>query len=315
MSNELVERSMIESFDDVSRMANAMARSRYFSEGNVDAGQETAQAIVKILAGQEMGIGPFAAMSGIHVIHGKPSLGANIMAAAVKAHPKYDYRVKTMQNELVEIIFYEDGEELGISAFSKADATAASTQNMGKFPRNMLFARAISNGIRWYCPDVFYGNSVYATGEIEEIAPAPAQKVVNFETGEVLDGEILDVEVVETTPATTQPERYTPEQLRAVFNNHINEYMTKGYDVLSVADRKAKVKAAAIALGSCFDKDKAKARHAVQGYLLSVESLNEASDAELYVIHQWCRKGKDGVVKPAVIAEARAVFALTQKAA
>ena len=40
---------------------------------------------------------------------------------------------------------------------------------MAKFARNMLFARAISNGARWYCPDLFSGNPVYVPEELGAI--------------------------------------------------------------------------------------------------------------------------------------------------
>ncbi len=43
--------------------------------------KSAAQAIVKIQAGAELGIAPFAAMSGIHIIKGKPTIGAGIMAS------------------------------------------------------------------------------------------------------------------------------------------------------------------------------------------------------------------------------------------
>jgi len=35
-----------------------------------------------------------------------------------------------------------------------------------KYPQNMLFARAISSGVRIYCPDVFNGNLVYVPEEM-----------------------------------------------------------------------------------------------------------------------------------------------------
>jgi hypothetical protein len=37
---------------------------------------------------------------------------------------------------------------------------------MGKFPRNMLFARCISNGVKWFCPDIFLGAPVYTPEEL-----------------------------------------------------------------------------------------------------------------------------------------------------
>jgi hypothetical protein len=55
--------------------------------------KSAAQAIVKIQAGQEIGIPPFASMTGIHIIQGKPTIGAGLIASRVKGSGKYDYRV------------------------------------------------------------------------------------------------------------------------------------------------------------------------------------------------------------------------------
>ena len=66
--------------------------SNYFdAKGNGE--QAIAQLATKILAGQEMGYGPFASVQGIHVIQGKPTMSANLMASAVKNSARYDYRV------------------------------------------------------------------------------------------------------------------------------------------------------------------------------------------------------------------------------
>ena len=168
MSNELVNANAmpIRSMDDLARLSDMFARSGYFTDA-----REAAQIGVKILAGREMGFGPFASVNGVHVIQGKPAMGANLMAAAVKAHPKYDYRVITMTDERVEIEYLQDGESLGVSKFDAKDAAQAGTKNLQKFARNMLFARAMSNGVRWYCPDVFMGSSVYTPEELGSDIP------------------------------------------------------------------------------------------------------------------------------------------------
>src|SRR5512146_2402493 len=160
-----VRSNIISSYDDVVRASLAMAKSGYFQDAH-----EQAQAIVKILAGQEMGFGPFASMTGIFIIQGRPSIGANLMAAAVKGSGRYDYRIKEMNEKVCDLIFYErtpgGKEELGHSVFTLEDARKAGTKNIDKFPRNMLFARAMSNGVRWYCPDVFSGSPVYTPEEL-----------------------------------------------------------------------------------------------------------------------------------------------------
>jgi hypothetical protein len=130
--------------------------------------KSAAQAIVKIQAGAELGIAPFAAMSGIHIISGKPTIGAGVMAAMVKASGKYDYRVIEQTDKVCTIDYYQGVEMIGTSTFTIEDAKKAGTKNTDKFPRNMLFARAMSNGVKWYTPDVFAG-PVYVPEEMESV--------------------------------------------------------------------------------------------------------------------------------------------------
>jgi hypothetical protein len=127
-------------------------------------------AFIKILAGQEMGVAPFQAVSGIHVIQGRASLSANLMAAKVKGSGKYDYRVSEQSETRCTIDFFqrEEGKwvHIGSSLFTIEMARKAGTKNLDKFPQNMLFARAMSNGVKMYTPDVF-GMPVYTEDEIE----------------------------------------------------------------------------------------------------------------------------------------------------
>ncbi len=153
--------------EDVFRLGEVFAQSGMFAGAN-----SAPKVIVQILAGREMGIGPFSAVTGIHIISGKPTVGAGLMASKVKASAKYDYRVLQHTDEVCEIAFYErvrgELKEIGKSKFTKSDATRAGTQNMQKFSRNMLFARAMSNGVKWYTPDVFM-TAVYVPEEMGEV--------------------------------------------------------------------------------------------------------------------------------------------------
>lgn len=132
-------------------MAKLFVESKMF-----DGISAIASAFVKIQAGAEIGLSPFASMSGIHIIKGKVSIGAGLMAGCVKGSPKYDYIVKQMDDTVCSIDFTtKAGKVIGNSTFTIADAKKAGTQNLEKFPKNMLFARAMSNGAKWFCPDVF----------------------------------------------------------------------------------------------------------------------------------------------------------------
>ncbi len=155
----LVSRQM----SDTLTVADHLARSGFFSDA-----RQVSQAVAKVLAGQELGLGPVASMTGIFIIKGRVSLSANILAALVRRHPVYNYRVKTHTADECTLIFYESGEEIGISSFSMDDARAAQLRgdNWQKYPRNMLFARAVSNGVKWFCPDVMAGAPVYTPDEL-----------------------------------------------------------------------------------------------------------------------------------------------------
>lgn len=130
--------------------------------------KSAAQAVVKIQAGNEIGIPPFAAMSGIHIIQGKPTIGAGIMASMVKGSGKYNYKVVKQDEKVCSIDFFEGKDLIGNSTFTIEDAKKAGTKNLDKFARNMLFARAMSNGVKWYTPDVFAG-PVYVPEEMEQV--------------------------------------------------------------------------------------------------------------------------------------------------
>lgn len=170
--------------NDVLTLAKQFAESGMFSDT-----KQAQQAFVKIQAGQEIGIPPFAAMTGIHIIQGKPTLGAGLIASRVKGSGKYDYKVIEMTDKNCSVDFYQGKEMIGNSSFSIEDAKKAQTKNIDKFPKNMLFARAISNGVKWFCPDVFSG-PVYVPEEI----PETTQDVEHIEVVEepIHSQEIMD---------------------------------------------------------------------------------------------------------------------------
>ena len=156
--------NVLQSFDDVERAAKAMSASGFFPDS-----KEFAKAVVKVLAGRELGFGAFASMSGVAVIQGKPVVGANLTAAAIKQTGKYNYRVIEHTDQKCEIQFFEAGQPVGKSTFTMDDAKSAgltNKDNWKKYPRNMLFARAISNGQKWYAPDVYNGVTVYTPDEL-----------------------------------------------------------------------------------------------------------------------------------------------------
>lgn len=143
--------------------------------------EQAAQAFVKILAGHELGIGPVLAMQHIHIIDGKTSLDATMVAGLIKSSGKYDYVVDKMDRNGSAITFYEirgtERVKLGTATWGEPDAKAAGLLgrgNWGKYPRDMYFSRCVTFGARRFCPDVFLG-PIYTPEELgADIAPANA---------------------------------------------------------------------------------------------------------------------------------------------
>jgi hypothetical protein len=215
--------------DEVLTLGKTLAASGYFSDT-----RDAAQAAVKVLAGQELGLGPIASMTGIYIVKGRVTMSANLMAAQIKRSGRYNYRVTTMTNEAVVVEFYENGQSIGVSSYTADDAKAAglwgSSDPWKKSPRNMLFARAMSNGAKWFCPDIFAG-PVYTPDEMETEGPMlPPAPPVNVLTGEVVEQDERQVLIAELRglyreaksagvsdlPTKEQIASSTVEQLRAI---------------------------------------------------------------------------------------------------
>ena len=224
-------------------LGNVLAQSGFFADS-----RQGAQAAVKVMAGQELGFGPIASMTGIYIVKGRVTLSANLMAAAIKRHPAYTFRVKEHTAEVCTIDFLEDGEVIGTSSFSMDDAKAAGlagSDTYKKFPKNMLYARALSNGAKWYCPDVF-GGAIYTPDELGE--------EVDGETGEILNptaptpnspaAEPVDAEVVGIAPDRAEAIVSTAADLRRLETlpqavMHVAGFDVSGLDPQGVAEAMA----------------------------------------------------------------------------
>lgn len=149
---------------DTLTLAEYFVKSGFFKDVS-----QVAHAVVKIQAGAELGIPPFAAMTGINIIQGKVALGANIIATLIANDPRYAYQVIKSDNKVCEIQFYENGKPSGTATFTIQEAQEA--QLTGKavwkqYPSDMLFARAITRGARRFSPGIFGGSPIYTPEEL-----------------------------------------------------------------------------------------------------------------------------------------------------
>jgi len=203
-------------FADVKAMAGVFYTSKMFK----DVGDE-AQAIVKIMAGHELGLGAVYSMQRLYMVDGKLGMAAETMGALVKNSKRYDYRVKEHTNEKCSISFYDNGKEVYVSTFTMQDAKKANLVKFGgawnKYPRAMLFSRALSQGARIVAPDAISG--AYTLEELQSISDKPASVViedppevaegVNTNAEDVVEGEVTEESSLEGNPYAPLLEKCT----------------------------------------------------------------------------------------------------------
>jgi hypothetical protein len=162
------------SLDEIEKLAKHFVQSGLFGIGQ----NSFSQSVIKMLAGKELGIAPFTAVKEIYIIEGKLALSAHLIGALIKKTGIYNYKIIEHNNNKCSIDFTKNNELLGNSTFTIDDAkTAGLIKDKGayqKFPKNMLYARALTNGANWFCPEVFRGG-VYTPEQLQEDSFIDAQ--------------------------------------------------------------------------------------------------------------------------------------------
>lgn len=134
--------------------------------------EAAAMACMAIAAGAELGLGPMASLRHILVIKGRPAMSAQLIAQRIRGSGRYDYRVKVHTDEVVEVELYDRGKPAGVVRWDLERVRRAGLGGEGwtRYTRAMLFARAISEAARTYCPDVL-GAADLSQEEAYELQP------------------------------------------------------------------------------------------------------------------------------------------------
>lgn len=199
-------------YQEIEQIGKAFVASGMFGR-DID---RVSKAITKIMAGQELGMAPFAAMRAVHVIDGNATLSANTMAAMVKRSGKYDYTVDKKDADGCTITFFEIREgkryKIGVETFDKEEAQTAGLMgktNWKNYPKAMMFARCMSNGVRTYCPDVFSGMLVYTPDEMGGKVNDDGQYTGDMDKVIDIDPKTNEVKQPEPEKAAEEPEAET----------------------------------------------------------------------------------------------------------
>jgi hypothetical protein len=126
--------------------------------------------LVAINLGSSMGLSPAESLYRIHVIDGKPSASAELIASNVR-RAGHRLRIRaTNDTATAQIIRSDDPDftyEVTWTIEDAQRAKLAGKDNWTKHPRAMLRARAISECAREACPEALYGVT-YVDGEVIE---------------------------------------------------------------------------------------------------------------------------------------------------
>jgi len=152
------------------------------------------KAIAVMQTGKELGIGPMQALRTVHIIDGKPSMAAELIAGLVLSRIKGAVLEpsKSTDTECIVVAGRPTG-KLREFKFTMEDAKRAGLtgkQNWKNYPRAMLRSRAITEAARAMFPDATMG--MYDPDELG---------AVTSETGEVI--ELPPSHVQEAPPAAT----------------------------------------------------------------------------------------------------------------
>lgn len=206
--------SNIVPLQDIQAMAEVAATSKMFGFKN------TQEAMAIMLLCQAEGLHPAIAMRDFHVIQGRPALKADAMLARFQ-QAGGSVTWKEYTNDVVTGLFsHSQGGSLEVTWTLKQakEIGIANKDNWKNYPRAMLRARVISEGIRAVFPGCVVG--VYTPEEVQDFVPQQNVKHMgNVERVEDVHEVALE-EVVEDgafplhVPGSDQPyKRYaTPEE-------------------------------------------------------------------------------------------------------
>jgi len=165
-------------------MANAVVKSQLFGMKTVE------QATALMLIAQAEGYHPALAARDYHIIQGRPTLKAETMMARFQQQGgKVDW--KTLTDEEVTATFsHPSGGSATITwTFDQArKAGLTGKDNWKNYPRAMLRARVVSEGIRTVFPGVVLG--VYTPEEVQDIPNPPPSR--DMGTAVVVEEEKVD---------------------------------------------------------------------------------------------------------------------------
>jgi hypothetical protein len=173
MAGEIIEYEPSQKIKDLQYQAKIIMEANIYK----DIGLNPSKAFLKIKLAEDLGLSLTAGLMGIRVNdNGVFAFSTEMMKALVQNNGKWKWVVIENTEKVARLDWYElDIDKktwvgIGSSSWTIEEAKLADLlrkDNWSKYPKDMLFARAVSRGIRTFCPIVTMGHPAYTEEETE----------------------------------------------------------------------------------------------------------------------------------------------------
>jgi len=226
---------------DLEKMAHRMVASKLFGVQNVD------QAVSLMLIAQAEGMHPALAARDYHIIQGRHTLKADAMLARFQAAGGKVEWQKYDDNEVSALFSHPASPKPVLVSWDMKRASQAGLNgkdNWKKYPRQMLKARVVSDGIRLTFPGVAVG--VYTPEEAQDFEPVKVQAVVvegpkpvEHEQETIVEQAVKLPEEGQTVELITESQRkriFAILKLAGKTQEQLKEYMIATFQLSSTKD-------------------------------------------------------------------------------
>ena len=192
-------------FTDLERMAGAIAKSGLFGV------KDQAQALALMLLSQAEGRHPVLAARDYHIISGSPALKSDTMLARFQQAGGVVNWTTFTDTEVIGVFSHPSSPTPVEIKWTIEMATKASLTNnpsWKKYPRAMLRARAVSEGVRTVHPGCLSG--MYTEEETESFTSPPDKESAQKVVAEVIDTPREPELVTHVTPPVPEAAPYDP---------------------------------------------------------------------------------------------------------
>ena len=188
-----------------------------FQSGLYKNAQNAYGAYAIVQYGHELGIGPMMSLQSINIIQGKPAASGQLMLSLATSRG-VSFQVEE-ETETACVITFMRGKQSYRSEFNMDDAKRAGLagkDNWKKWPKEMLFWRAVAKGVRRIAPEAIMG--LYTPDELSG--------------GDVIDVEhvqVTNVEDAKAQPQEPQWDTYDLGLVNQIVDGARNEEDLAGY--------------------------------------------------------------------------------------